>query len=138
MSLRILVVDDESMIRRVYARLIKEESYEMLEAEDVSQAISVFEREQPIDILIADVRLRHEDGIVLAKELLRRQPSLQIVICSGDPYRKIDMEPGTYSFLEKPFTIDMFKKLMAELEERRRSAPDCIFDATVNSTDNKS
>lgn len=107
-----MIIEDEPLLRRIYRRMLGDGPFILFEADCVAQATDVFERESPIHVVVVDVRLNGEDGVALARELLRRQPSLRVIICSGDSSHKVDMDPGTFEFIAKPFGYDEFRGMM--------------------------
>lgn len=111
---KILIVDDELLIRRVFLRVFKGEPYTILDAASAEEAVSLHTEHAPIQVLITDVRLAGDiDGCQLAKDLHQRQPSMRIIVISGDvPTTVSGLEPGSYWTLEKPFTNDALKSLV--------------------------
>ncbi len=111
---KILIVDDEALIRRVFLRVFKGEPYTVLDAAGVDEAIALHTEHNPIQVLITDVRLTgNVNGCQLARDLHQRQPSMRIIIISGDvPTTISGLEPGSYWTLGKPFTNDALKDLV--------------------------
>lgn len=111
---KILVVDDELMIRKILLRMLKAEPYTLFDASDAEEAIQLFTEHTAIDLLITDLRLPGAmSGSQLAKELVQRQPSMRVIIISGAvPTTMTDLALGTYWTLSKPFTTSEFKALV--------------------------
>ncbi len=61
-KLKILVVDDESRMRKLVKDFLVKQNYEVLEAEDGSQAVELFFEQQDIALIILDVMMPKMDG----------------------------------------------------------------------------
>jgi CheY-like chemotaxis protein len=86
--LRILLVEDEALIRLGTADTLGDLGHRVLEAEDAAQALNVLES-QPVDLMITDIRLPGMSGVELAATARRRRPELRVVFASG-----LDASPG--------------------------------------------
>src|SRR6187200_1228752 len=116
----ILIVDDEKHTRDGLRRLL-EDKYDTYVAEDIRGAMDVLEREQ-IDLLITDLRLGGEDGMVLIERALKLpHPPICIMMTA---YGSVDtavesMKRGAYDFVTKPVNIDRLEMLIQRaLRER--------------------
>ena len=79
---RLLIVDDERDIRRLYSLVLSEEGYE------VDTAASALEAEQKLkgnnyDLVLLDIMLKNENGLDLLKNILRDRHDLPVVLCSA-------------------------------------------------------
>jgi len=124
----ILIVDDEKHTRDGLRRLL-ENDYDVYVAADIAGANDVLEREQ-IDILLTDLRLGNEDGMMLIDRALK-MPHLPICIMMT-AYGSVDiaveaMKRGAYDFVTKPLNLDKIEMLIAralgarKLEQENRS-----------------
>ncbi len=88
--MRVLVVEDEVLIRMFVRDLLAEMGFECAEAADASEALALLEGDsgwRP-DILVTDYNLGPgANGAVLAAEAMRRLPSLGVVYATGSPDR---------------------------------------------------
>ncbi len=82
MMKRILIVDDESEIRDVLAKVLKREHYEVDLASDGEAGIEIF-RSTPADLVITDIIMPGMDGINLIKEIRQISPAVKIIAVSG-------------------------------------------------------
>src|SRR5438132_8683955 len=78
---RVLVVDDEIMVRNLVCRLLAMEGYEVLEAEDGQAAIDLVRKDEP-DLVLLDVMLPSRDGLDVLSEL-RRTTNVPIILVSA-------------------------------------------------------
>jgi CheY-like chemotaxis protein len=107
-SARILVVDDEEVVRRQVRRILEVHGYAPTVVEDGHSALALLERET-FDLVLLDVTMPGLDGTEVVREVRARGLGVPIVLCSGyaDFPLETRLEPTMYqSFLAKPFTID--------------------------------
>jgi DNA-binding response OmpR family regulator len=78
-SQRLLIVEDDPNLRRLYKEEFGEEGYEVLVAETGEGALEVA-RSNPIDGAVLDIRLGGMDGITLMRHLLVARPNLPVVV----------------------------------------------------------
>jgi two-component system nitrogen regulation response regulator NtrX len=102
----ILVVDDESNIRRMLARLLEEAGHTVETAADADEALRVAEQTAP-DAVLLDLALPGADGLSVLERLRGREPALPIVMMSGratlgDAVRATRL--GAFHFIEKPLS----------------------------------
>lgn len=122
----ILVVDDERISRRVAYRILSEEGYRVLEAENYPETISVLSQARGrIDLVMIDVVMPECDGVELASHILEEWPDQRILYMSAHP-AEVLVRHGLASldvpFLAKPYTRDEALAKVREALERRRNA----------------
>lgn len=113
---KILVVDDEEIIRDSLSEWLTESGYEALTASDGPQAIGLIKQSRlgrdsagappDIDIMITDLKMPGMDGVELMKRAKQINPNLPIIImiAYGTISSAIEaMKAGAYEYLEKPF-----------------------------------
>jgi two-component system, cell cycle sensor histidine kinase and response regulator CckA len=120
----ILVVDDERISRRVAYRILSEEGYRVLEAENHLEAISVLGQARGrMDLVMIDVVMPECDGVELASQILEEWPDQRILYMSAHP-AEVLVRHGLQSldvpFLAKPYTRDEALAKVQEALERRR------------------
>jgi CheY-like chemotaxis protein len=97
---RILVVDDEPMLRALISRALRDEGYEVVEAENGLAGLEAARSApQPFDLVITDNRMRGMSGPELAEQLQKLHPTIPILHLSGNHVAN----PGQYPTLFKPF-----------------------------------
>ena len=123
---RILVVDDEPGIRSTLGQLLTTAGYEVLLAENGSEATRLW-REFGADLVILDIFMPEKDGIETIVELRAHSPSLPIIVMSGSDAKRMDLLPeakllGAYRTITKPFTFaEMMALVNSALEGSRRT-----------------
>ncbi|MBU2550044.1 MAG: response regulator [Proteobacteria bacterium] len=110
-SARILVVDDEKIIREGCARILRKEGHEVSTAANGQIALDLI-RQNQYDILLLDIKMPALDGMALMEILKQEQSGLLIVVITG--YASIEtaveaMKAGAYDFLLKPFSPDALR-----------------------------
>jgi DNA-binding NtrC family response regulator len=104
-ALRILIVDDEEVIRDVLRTLLHREGYEVATAGDATEALALFEAE-PYDVVLLDLMLPDRPGLEVLREIHRRDPDTVVVIVTA--YSSIEgaieaMREGAFHYIPKPF-----------------------------------
>jgi two-component system, NtrC family, response regulator PilR len=104
-GLKILVVDDEEVIRDVLATLLEKEGYAVSVASTAGEALSLFEAE-PSDVILLDLMLPDRSGLELMRDIRRQDPDAVVVIVTA--YSSIEgaiqaMREGAFHYIPKPF-----------------------------------
>lgn len=112
--MKILVVDDEKLIRDVVREYLEVESYEVVEASDGDKVNDILSKDN-IDLIIMDIMMPHKDGFQTVKEL-RKNYNVPIIMLSarGEEYDKlIGFDLGIDDYVTKPFSP---KELVARVK----------------------
>jgi two-component system response regulator MprA len=122
-ALQLLLVEDEPRTAKVLARMLREDGYHVEVAGDGAVAIGRLSRPPLPDVLIADVRLPHVDGIGVAKYARSLDPEMPIILTTSYLQQALlaerDMRPPPVIFA-KPYD---YKRLEAEIERLVYSMP---------------
>ena len=103
--MKILIVDDEEMIRAVLREYVEFDGNEAYEAEDGMQAVKMC-REHDYDIILMDIMMPHLDGFSAVKEI-RKSKDIPVIMLSarGEEYDKLfAFELGVDDYVTKPFS----------------------------------
>jgi len=114
---RVLVVDDEPMIRMIAVETLEDAGYEVAEAENAAEALSLMQA-CPFDAIVLDVGLPDMKGDVLAHKLLALRADLAIVMASGyhAPELKASFPADSRMlFLQKPYPSAALEEALATL-----------------------
>ncbi len=118
---KLLVVDDDALIRRSLSELLRREGYEVLEASTGAEALETAALAQP-HLVISDFNMPEVDGMALLRELHSRRPDLPVILVTG--YGTVEhaveaMKSGAYDYVSKPILDDeMMLVVRRALEER--------------------
>jgi DNA-binding NtrC family response regulator len=105
MGARILVVDDEKLIRWSVGERLQRDGYEVLSAESGEQALEIVASQQP-DVMLLDVRLPGMDGLTTLQRALTVHADLSVLMMSAHSTVDVAVEAmkhGAIDFLVKPF-----------------------------------
>jgi two-component system cell cycle sensor histidine kinase/response regulator CckA len=114
---KILLVEDEEGLRALNARGLTSRGYTVLEAGNGVEALEVFDKQGPVDLVVSDVVMPEMDGPTLLKELRARNPKVKIIFVSGyaeEAFAKNLPSPEQYAFLAKPFSL---KQLVTTIKD---------------------
>jgi CheY-like chemotaxis protein len=113
----ILVVEDHDDTLRSMKMLLKRLGYEVLVAENMTDALRIAE-EQPFDILLSDIGLPDGNGLELLKKIRARRnvPALALSGFGMDEDIDRSREAGFSDHLTKPVSIDRLQAAIAQLE----------------------
>src|ERR1044071_8869776 len=104
---RVLVAEDEALIRLDLAEMLREEGYEIVgEAGDGQEAVELAERLKP-DLVIMDVKMPRRDGIDAASEIAGKQIAPIVVLTAFSQRDLVERarDAGAMAYLVKPFSI---------------------------------
>jgi two-component system cell cycle sensor histidine kinase/response regulator CckA len=114
---RILVVDDEPLVRNVAKRLLERLGYSVETAEDGLEAVERLDRDDPgFDLVIIDGNMPRLNGMETARRIHARHPTLTLLFATGhfEPASDEDLAAlGFYDSIEKPFSLEVFADTVA-------------------------
>ncbi len=120
---RILFVDDEEAIRRLFVTFLVAEGYEVDAAFDVSGALSMLTK-RPYDLVIVDKNLPDGSGLDVLRACRDKHPDVELLILTGYPSMESAVEAlrcGAYDYLIKPvLDLDLVLEKVRRAIERRR------------------
>jgi DNA-binding NtrC family response regulator len=122
MSARILVVDDEEIVRRSCLRALEGGGYEVEAVASGAEALSRIE-DGRFDALVLDIMMPKMDGIEVLRRVKETHPDIEIIMITG--LSQIEtavnaMKLGAFDYLPKPFDPDELKLAVERALERRR------------------
>ena len=125
--LKILVVDDESRMRKLVSDFLTKQNYEVLEAEDGAQDIDLFFEVKDIALIILDVMMPKMDGWQVCREIRQysRVPIIMLTARADERDELQGFELGVDEYVTKPFSP---KILVARVEAILRRANAIVSD----------
>jgi DNA-binding NtrC family response regulator len=112
---RILVVDDEPLIRLDVAEQLREAGYEVMEASSADQALELLPRET-FALILSDIDLPGAcNGLDLAWAAHRYDPELPVVLMSGRLLPRADEMPRKLDLLAKPYRVETLLQIVEAL-----------------------
>jgi two-component system response regulator HydG len=119
---RILIVDDQRNMRTTTALVLRQEGYQVSEAESGEAALSQLLAE-PFDVVLTDLKMAPLDGLAVLRGALEISPSTQVIVMTG--YGTVEsaveaMQLGAYDYVNKPFKErELLVRVQRALEQRR-------------------
>lgn len=103
-KIRVLVVDDEEVIRLSYRRVLSGDGFCVMTVVDGREALELIE-DKKFDVVLLDLRMPGMDGLQVLKAIKERSPESEVVIVTGYPSidsAKEAVRLGAYDYLAKP------------------------------------
>lgn len=115
---RVLVVEDEVLIRILVSESLRDAGFEVIEAFNGDEAMDILRATPAVDLVLSDVRMPGAvDGLELLRRVRARLPALPVILTSGHLDPGVAMVEGATHFLAKPYLIDRIVSLITmELE----------------------
>jgi DNA-binding NtrC family response regulator len=123
--MRILIVDDEEVLRDVLDAVLRREGFDIVAASSGEEALSVLDSSEEVDLVILDVMLPGISGIDTMRAIRISNPSLPVIIITA--FSSIDgaieaMKQGAFHYIPKPFkNEEVVLTVNKALEQRRLS-----------------
>ena len=119
---KILVVEDEAVVRSVIIELLQDQGYRTLEAVDGPAGLQILRANHEIDLLVTDVGLPGMNGRQLADQARELRPDLKILFITGYAENvamaKGFLQPGM-EMITKPFDLDKFTQCVRDMLSSR-------------------
>ena len=103
---KILVVDDEKLIRKLLFDYLTKESYEVLEADNGEKALQVFREHDDISLIILDIMMPKKNGYEVLEEI-RKDTSVPVILLTAKSEEEDELkgfECGADEYVTKPFS----------------------------------
>jgi CheY-like chemotaxis protein len=109
--LKVLLVDDEDLVRSATADMLAEAGHEVLEAHNGGSALALYASEQPFDILVTDYAMPLMSGAALIRKLREIAPQLPALLITGYASASVDV-PADVPRIAKPFrAAELLKRI---------------------------
>jgi two-component system, NtrC family, response regulator AlgB len=120
--MNVLIIDDEKSIRTSTAVAIKAAGHQADTADNGAVALLKLQ-EDAYDLAFLDLRLGNEDGLELLEQIKRQSPQVAVVVFTA--YATVAsavaaIQRGAFDYLEKPFTPEHLRQVLAKVEKQRR------------------
>ena len=114
---KILVVDDDLHIQKLYKEELEEEGYEVVVAGSGAKAMELFIQENP-DIVTLDILMPDVDGIKLLRQMKEKKPRLPIIMSTAYDYRDDFAVWASEAYIVKSADLSELKATIKKLIER--------------------
>lgn len=115
----LLLVDDEPLVRRIVARVLREEGFRVLEADCAEDALRILERDS-VDLVLTDIMMPRMNGCELGREISRRWPQLRMLYYSGHVFDSLFSSgicPQDIPFIAKPLDPEVLRDRIQQVLE---------------------
>lgn len=127
-KIKILIVDDESRMRKLIRDFLEREGYQILEASDGIEAMDIFYKEKNIDLIILDVMMPRMDGWQVCKEVREysKVPIMMLTARAEEQNELKGFELGVDEYVAKPFSPKILVARVGALLKRVRNVGDNV------------
>jgi CheY-like chemotaxis protein len=123
----ILVVDDDPDVRWITSEDLREIGYIVTEADSGRAALTILERGDPCDLLIADLVMTGLTGVDTVRLARRTRPDLKVLFCSGyADMSRFEEDIGNETLLKKPFKPDILAVAVQTALQRAEGSTDNV------------
>lgn len=129
---KILVVDDESRMRKLVRDFLVKNNYEVVEASDGEEALDLFFEKNDIDLVILDVMMPKMDGWQVCREIraYSKVPIIMLTAKSDERDELMGFELGVDEYISKPFSPKILvARVEAILRRTVQAASEMIIEA---------
>ncbi|MGH7359045.1 MAG: sigma-54-dependent transcriptional regulator, partial [Candidatus Rokuibacteriota bacterium] len=119
--LHVLVVEDDETLRELLGQVLRGWGYQTVVVPSGSRATELLET-QLFEVAVVDIHLPEMDGVELLRHLRRHDPSIEVLMMTGDPTVATAVETlklGAYDYLTKPLILEELRHLLDHILERR-------------------
>ena len=125
MSIRAMIVDDSSVMRKIVERSLRQAGLEIsqvVEASNGSEALGLL-KNQNVDLVLCDINMPVMDGLEFVRQAARmegglRAPIVMITTEGSESHVIHALQAGAKGYIRKPFTADQVKEQVTPLLER--------------------
>lgn len=118
---KILVTDDSAFMRRILINALKKENYnDIIEGEDGTDAVALYEKEKP-DLVLLDIVMKNMEGIEALKKIIEMDPNAKVAMITAVGQEQMvreAMSSGARDYIVKPFdsakVIETVQKILNE------------------------
>lgn len=112
--MKLLIVDDDLNIQRLYKEELEEEGYDVVIASTGKDALEMFEKENP-DIVTLDILMPDIDGISLLRKMKEQRPDIPIIMSTAYDYRDDFAVWASEAYIVKSSDLSELKKTIEKL-----------------------
>ncbi len=117
-SMKLMIVDDDTNIQRLYKEELEEEGYDIVIAGTGKDALEMFERENP-DIVTLDILMPDIDGISLLRKMKEKRPDIPIIMSTAYDYRDDFAVWASEAYIVKSSDLGELKSTIKKLIDNK-------------------
>ncbi len=120
---RIMIVEDEFLIRATLVEVLEDEGYEVIAAESGEEALELLRSDGGIALMMTDMQLGGDmDGLTLASAARGVRGGMPVIFMTGRPDRVPSLNPAIEAMVSKPYTSSEITGAIARLLAPARAA----------------
>ncbi len=126
---RLLVIDDEAVLRECLSRALPRWGYEVLSVSSAVEALAALRRES-FDVVISDIKMPGINGLELLHQIKQEWPELDVILATGyvtSDTAKTAHLSGAYDYILKPYTLEhltaVIDRALHDAASRHRTSP---------------
>jgi len=119
---KILIVDDEMIMRESLTAWLEEDDFEPVSAESGMQAFEILEDNKP-DVILLDIKMPGMDGITFLKKLKEKHDDIPVIMITAHATVENaveSMKEGAYDYVMKPFPPEKISYLLKRIIEHQK------------------
>ncbi|MDA8078422.1 MAG: response regulator [Nitrospiraceae bacterium] len=120
---KVLVIDDEEIVRISCSRALRPEGFEVQLARNGAEGLGMLGQDR-FDVVLTDLKMPDMDGIEVLKQVKEGWPEAEVIVITG--YQTVDtavksIKLGAFDYVEKPFTPDkILAAVTAAMEHKKK------------------
>ena len=121
-KIRVLVVDDDSLLRKLVAEQLAKGDFESAPAASGQQALDIL-RDNDYDVMLLDITMPGLSGLDTLREIRKLEDPPEVIMLTADTSLSTGIEAmrhGAYDYLTKPATLDEMEAVIRKADEKRR------------------
>lgn len=121
-QIRVLVVDDDSLLRKLVTEQLRRADFDAAPAASGKQALETL-REEDYDVVLLDIMMPDLSGLDALREIRKFEDPPEVVMLTADTSLATGVEAmrqGAYDYLTKPVTLDEMEAVIRKADEKRR------------------
>lgn len=116
---RILIVDDEVNVLKLYSEELEKEGHQTLLAKNIEEAVKVTENESP-DLIVLDIKLGEESGIDYLTDTVKKHKNIPVILNSAYSVYKDDFKTwAADAYIIKSLDLNPLKQKIEELLQKK-------------------
>ncbi|BCJ95667.1 DNA-binding response regulator [Anaerocolumna cellulosilytica] len=129
-KIRILVVDDESRMRKLVKDFLSKKNYDVIEAENGEKAVDIFFENKDISLIILDVMMPKMDGWQVCREIRQysKVPIIMLTAKSDEKDELLGFELGVDEYISKPFSPKILVARVEAILRRTNTLEDEVIE----------
>lgn len=126
--MRILVVDDEAIIRHLLTDVLKDDQHQVVAVENGKEAVDKV-KDSPFDLIFSDVHMPVLNGLEMVKKIRTIDKNIIIVMMDSFPdlLSELAQEEGAITCIHKPFELKEIREVLKNFPDSKKSKEETVI-----------